>query len=83
MGMFDYVDFKMKCPGCGEEVAGFQSKDGNCYLETVKPTDVNNFYDACKKCGGWIEFTRIAPKTLNDFDMKFTPKDTESSLKEK
>lgn len=30
MGMFDYVNFKMKCPECGTEVASFQTKDLSC-----------------------------------------------------
>lgn len=74
MGMFDYVDFKMKCPGCGKDVGPFQSKDGECYLETIKPVDVNNFYESCKNCDGWIEFNRVKPRDLNDFEMTFTPK---------
>lgn len=35
MGMFDWVDFKMRCPRCGEEVDGFQSKDGPLTLALV------------------------------------------------
>jgi hypothetical protein len=77
MGMFDYVDFKLPCPGCGTEVNGFQSKDGECYLNAVKPTDVNHFYDSCDKCGGWIEFRRKPAKDiLADFDMTFVPRPT-------
>ena len=75
MGMFDYVDFEMDCPGCGKKVNGFQSKDGECYLGWIKPMDVNNFYDACNNCGAWIEFNRVKPTNLNDFEMTFTPKE--------
>ena len=27
MGMFDWINFEMDCPKCGELVTGFQSKD--------------------------------------------------------
>jgi len=56
--MFDYVDFKCSCPTCGEEVTGFQSKDGVCLLETVKPWQVCKFYSYCKRCGTRIEYNR-------------------------
>lgn len=57
MGMFDYVNFKMNCPKCGDEVLGFQSKDAHCMLEKVDPVSVNNFYSNCA-CGHWIELSR-------------------------
>lgn len=56
MGMFDYVNYEMKCPTCGETVTGFQSKSGPCLLITVDPWSVDNFYSSCKKCGTWIEY---------------------------
>ncbi len=75
MGMFDWVDFKMDCPGCGKPVGGFQSKDGDCLLETVKPEAVGHFYTGCDNCDGWIEFHRKeAESVLKDFEMKFRVK---------
>lgn len=56
MGMFDWIDFKCECPLCGHEVVGFQSKDGPCQLDTLKPWEVRNFYSGCVECGGWVEF---------------------------
>ncbi len=59
MGMFDsvYVD----CPHCGKPVE-FQSKEGECYMNTYKladaPTeilrDIMNWPNHCEKCDGWF-----------------------------
>ena len=57
MGMFDYVNFKMPCPRCGEELKNFQSKDSDCYMGTVEPESVCRFYGSCE-CGAWVEFER-------------------------
>jgi len=67
MGMFNDVNFTMKCPKCGEEVAGFQTKDGTLLLDTVEPDSVNNFYSSCDNCykvgeRTWIEFSRVSTK---------------------
>ena len=51
MGMFDYVNYKMKCPTCGAEMADFQTKDLGCTMAVVEITEVLNFYDSCRKCG--------------------------------
>ncbi len=76
MGMFDYIEFEMPCPGCGAKINSFQSKDGECLLNTLKPIDVNHFYDSCDKCGGWVEFNRIqATDILKDFEMSFRKKE--------
>ena len=56
MGMFDYVDYECTCPVCHSKVDGFQSKDGECWLNKVLPGEVSNFYSSCKQCGCWIEF---------------------------
>jgi len=56
MGMFDYVNFKMKCPNCETELNEFQSKDGLCLMNTVEFWEVDNFYDFCRKCGTWVSF---------------------------
>lgn len=57
MGMFDWVDYECVCPQCNNKVRGFQTKDGDCTLDTVKHTDVENFYSTCNTCKCWIEFT--------------------------
>lgn len=57
MGMFDYINFKTKCPNCKTEVTGFQSKDGLCELDRLEYWKVKNFYSSCPKCNTWIEYT--------------------------
>lgn len=78
MGMFDYVEYEMSCPNCGETVKGFQTKDGERLLGLLQIGEVNTFYSYCVNCGLSITFTRKGPKVLvNDiahFDMK-TEKD--------
>jgi hypothetical protein len=68
MGMFNYVDYKTKCPACGAEVNEFQTKDGDVFMRTVSYLTVNNFYGECDKCGYWIEFTRKPAKSIDDFE---------------
>lgn len=58
MGMFDYVNFRMECPGCGALVDGFQTKDRERVLETVEPDEVSTFYSSCSACSRWVELTR-------------------------
>ncbi len=58
MGMFDYVDFVMDCPKCGEKVTDFQTKDKEQNLQWVHPREVENFYSSCNKCKVWIEFVK-------------------------
>lgn len=60
MGMFDNVDFKHPCPGCGIILDQWQTKDGECVLETISSSGVNNFYDMCIDCDLWIEFDRVS-----------------------
>ena len=61
MGMFDWVNHKTKCPGCGAVVDGFQTKDTGCTLDMVEITDprVTCFYSSCKECGKWLEYLRV------------------------
>lgn len=59
MGMYDDVKYETICPVCHAKVDGFQSKDGGCLLDLLKPSQVNNFYTHCQKCGCWIKYTRI------------------------
>ncbi len=56
MGMFDWVRFETDCPKCGEHLEHFQSKNGYCVLEQVKPHKVTNFYASCHNCKAWIEY---------------------------
>ena len=60
MGMFDTVDFRTKCPCCGEEVSEFQSKGGPCLLLVISPAEAGHFYGPCS-CGVWVEVTMLAP----------------------
>ena len=61
MGLFNYVNFAMDCPKCGTPLHGFQTKDGDCCLDTVEIEAVTEFYASCNKCKHWTEFTRIPP----------------------
>lgn len=85
MGMFDYVDFEMNCPICGEKMKDFQSKSAACFMVMLDVDDVDNFYTSCAECGSWVEFTRKVPISKNhitvtkyfddvkkDFDMEVT-----------
>jgi len=60
MGMFDYVNFEMPCPACGEALRRFQTKDSECTMGTVEPGGIGNFYALCK-CKHWVEFSRPRP----------------------
>lgn len=55
MGMFDNVKYEAPCPKCGAVQTEWQSKDGNCFLETLEPWQVSHFYCMCRKCGQWID----------------------------
>lgn len=75
MGMFDNVNFTMKCPECGEDMTDFQSKDGHCTLTLLEIEEVDNFYTSCYECGCWVDLTKPyvhtdrdypPPKTLED-----------------
>jgi len=56
MGMFDYVEYEANCECCGEPLSGFQSKDGDCVLDTIQPSQVDNFYCQCNNCKTWHDF---------------------------
>jgi hypothetical protein len=58
--MFDYVNFEMPCPNCGETLNRFQTKDSECTMDTVEPDGIGNFYALCK-CKHWVEFSRPRP----------------------
>ena len=75
MGMFDFVDFQMECPTCGNVIKEFQTKDGECCVAMLPFTDVNNFYASCCKCGTFMEFNLHVERdklTIKDFDMTIT-----------
>jgi len=60
MGMFNYVNFEMPCPKCGEMVRGFQTKDGHLSMDLVEIEAVVSMYSRCE-CGRWIELSRASP----------------------
>lgn len=59
MGMFDWVDYSCTCDNCKSKVVRFQTKSGQNILALVKPTDIDEFYASCDKCGLWVEFHKI------------------------
>lgn len=58
MGMYDYVNFKTKCPNCKELLEDFQTKDYICSMCTTEPENIDRFYCSCS-CGYWIEYSRV------------------------
>ena len=78
MGLFNWVNYEMKCPECGHLVTGFQTKDESqipLYLETVEVNQIlSKFYSECDNCGLWIEFFFKTPPniTIDNFEMKTT-----------
>ena len=73
MGFYDVVKYEMECPNCGaqlgSELASFQTKEGDCNLNTLDWKKVCNFYTLCGVCGTRIEFTRKPAKDITEFDM--------------
>ena len=55
MGMFDWINYEAPCPRCGKKVTGWQSKNGNCELNTLEPYEVEFFYSMCDSCKTWID----------------------------
>lgn len=64
MGMYDVVNYECDCPVCGAKAFDFQSKDKDCLLNSVEPTDLDNFYTHCFECECWIEMDRIGENTF-------------------
>lgn len=58
MGLFDYVKYEAPCWRCGKILRGWQSKDADCEMKEVEPSEVVNFYTDCRTCGAWNEFIR-------------------------
>lgn len=86
MGMFDWIKFKTKCPKCGNDITGFQSKDGDCMLDCLELWQVDNFYSSCDNCETRVNYTlkkdmrdKIRAEiekvrrslTINDYDLEF------------
>lgn len=70
MGIYDYVNAPdIACPKCGVRVHGWQTKDGDVYLNTVEFSSVLNFYTSCPGCKAWIDFTRKPGAVLDDYQM--------------
>jgi len=67
MGMFDNIIYEADCENCGRPLDEFQSKDGYCILDTLKPEQVDNFYAYCNGCKTKNNFTvdRSVVCTLN------------------
>lgn len=64
MGMFDYVDVggAVDCPYCDKPITTkWQSKDGDCMMDTVHWTKVWDFYTNCPHCMAWVEYRRVLP----------------------
>ena len=55
MGMFDTVEYEADCPECGTRVFDWQSKDGPCAFEVLRPEQVRGFHTVCPKCKAWLE----------------------------
>lgn len=73
MGMFDWVDYECDCPKCGNLIDDFQSKQGNCNLEKIKPWMVSNFYASCSKCDEWVMIEVVAPTSVTYHLTHYTP----------
>lgn len=58
MGLFNYVNFEMRCPSCDSWVTYFQTKQGVSCLSAVDPNQITHFYARCESCGLWIDFFR-------------------------
>jgi hypothetical protein len=72
MGMYDNVDApKMDCKYCGEELSNWQTKDTDCFYDTVGLGEVNTFYDYCPNCNTMNTYLRKninRPNDINDFE---------------
>lgn len=64
MGMYDEVEYETTCHVCGAKVDGFQSKDGECNLDKLQPSQVRNFYSMCPECDEWIEFDVVPSQAI-------------------
>jgi hypothetical protein len=72
MGMFDYVDFEMRCPYCREIVSSFQTKCADNVLDHISPESVNEFHTNCDNCDTWISFKQIPDELVDRYKLKGT-----------
>jgi hypothetical protein len=66
MGLYDNVVYDCRCPCCGAEISGFQTKEGECALGYLRPTEVTYFYSVCPGCSAWVEFRKLDNYAYND-----------------
>lgn len=71
MGMFDYVKVGgVHCPDCDVPLTGWQTKDSDCTLDTIKDlSQLRRFYTTCPECDEWFEFRLPRARALTDFDL--------------
>lgn len=71
VGMFDYVTVEPQqyCRNCGAELNGWQSKDGNCTLDTIHFSFVNSFYTDCNVCHEWHEYRRKRAASIEEYEL--------------
>ena len=55
MGMYDTVDFSYTCENCGSPLNEWQTKDGDCVLAGLHPSEAGNFYTMCLCCHAWFD----------------------------
>jgi len=62
MGMFDNVRYSAPCFKCGRVLTDWQSKSGNCLMETLEVDQVTNLYTECdnRQCKAWNEYNTDA-----------------------
>ena len=75
MGMFDWIKVEPEqfCRECEAPLSGWQSKDGDCILETLNYWEVDCFYTCCDECHAWHEFSLKYPRDhhpLSDYELK-------------
>lgn len=63
MGMFDYIKYKAPCRKCGFILTEWQSKDGECELATLEPSQVETFYGICPQCETWNRY-KVIPLSI-------------------
>ena len=85
MGMYDCVSVPdIDCPKCGKPLSDWQSKSGDCVLDEIHYSAVDNFYTSCDECHAWIEFTkRVYPDApLSSYEMTDDAVDSVLELQE-
>lgn len=70
LGIFDYVDFEMVCPRCGNKITEFHTKDGDPYMNKVGFHTLLYFYGSCEKCGLLVKVNRKPATGIDDFHVR-------------